>query len=328
MAPDIAAKPARMTASVKLGIFCLIYAGTAALLFPESFLAAFGETRLRLYYLLMPLMVFLGLAIAGVINRPRSPLGFVRDKLAARGIGATSTILIFMACVAAYTAYKHDFSGLVTFFADPLFARVDAAIHFGDPWRWARSVPVPPALDRLLYVLYSQLWLILLAGVVVFAAWLENAAARQRYFLALTTTAILLGVAVRLLGSSAGPIFYDRMFGGDRFADLITALKASNAGPDTLRITDYLYSSYTDNVTVVGSGISAMPSFHVAIVTLNALFLWSLNRWVGAIAWLYAAVILFGSVYSGWHYAIDGYVSIAAVLLIWRWASRRTYNWL
>ncbi|TIN21837.1 MAG: hypothetical protein E5Y31_19780 [Mesorhizobium sp.] len=32
---------------------------------------------------------------------------------------------------------------------------------------------------------------------------------------------------------------------------------------------------------------------------------------------MYVALILFGSVYSGWHYAIDGYVSIALVILIW-----------
>lgn len=31
-------------------------------------------------------------------------------------------------------------------------------------------------------------------------------------------------------------------------------------------------------------------------------------------------MILFGSVYLGWHYAVDGYVAIIGVLLIWRWA--------
>lgn len=322
MAPDIAVRAQRFTPAAKLAGVCLAYAGTAALLFPTSFLAAFGDTRMRIYYLLMPLMMFLGLAFAGVINRPSSPIGFVRDKIRSRGAGALITIGIFMLCLAAFTAYKHDFSGLVTFFADPLFARVDATIHFGDPWREARSVPLPWLLDRLLYSFYSQLWIVLVAVIVIVAAWLENAAARQRYFTALMATALLLGVVVRLAGSSAGPVFYDRLFDPDLFEDLMESLKASNAGPDMLQITDYLYESYTSKQTVVGSGISAMPSFHVAMVTLNALFLWSLNRWVGAVAWLYAALIMFGSVYFGWHYAIDGYVSIAAVLLIWRWAGR------
>lgn len=315
---DLVASPSRFTPNAKLATVCLTYAGTAALLFPQSFVAAFGEFRLLLLYLFLPPLMLVGLAIAGIINRPQSPLRFVRDKIKTRGVGALLTILTFFSCLAAFTAFKHDFSGLVPFFADPLFARLDAAIHFGDPWRWARSLLLPSFFDRVMYVLYSQFWIVQLGGVVVFAAWLENAALRLRYFVALTATAIILGIVVRLLGSSAGPIFYDRMLGGGRFADLTASLNASSAGPDTLRIADYLYGSYVSNKTVVGSGISAMPSFHVAIVTLNALFLWSLNRWAGAVAWLYAALILFGSVYSGWHYAIDGYVSIAAVLLIWR----------
>lgn len=323
MAPDLAEHSAirpRLAPSAKLACIALLYAAVAACLFPRSYLSAFGDTRLVLYYLLLPPMMLVGLAVAGMINRPKSPLSFVREKLVSRGIGAISTIAIFMVCVAAFTAYKHDLSGMVTFFADPWLAGVDAAIHFGDSWRWTRSVPVPAPIDRVLYILYSQFWIIQVAMVVLLAAWLERPDARQRYFVALMTMAIVLGLCLRVLGSSAGPIFYDRIFAGSRFVDLMSALKDSNAGPDTQKISDYLYASYTTNRAVVGSGISAMPSFHVAIVTLNALFLWSLNRWVGAAAWAYAAVIMFGSVYFGWHYAVDGYVSILATLLIWRLA--------
>jgi uncharacterized membrane protein len=57
----------------------------------------------------------------------------------------------------------------------------------------------------------------------------------------------------------------------------------------------------------------------LAIVTLNALMLSSLNRVVGVFAWVYVVLIQVGSVFLGWHYAVDGYFSIAAVSLIW-WA--------
>ncbi|WP_189353934.1 MULTISPECIES: phosphatase PAP2 family protein [unclassified Mesorhizobium] len=323
MAPDIAAEQSRFSVSAKLAVACLCYAGLAAYLYPDTYFAALGTFRLLLLYLLLPFLILIGLIVAAVVSQPRAPASWLLHKLASRGVGAASTLGVFILCLAAFTAYKHEFSQMVPFFADQFLARIDADLHFGDPWRWARALPVPGIADRALYILYSQLWFVVLATVVVVAAWLDDASKRQRYFLSLITTAVVLGVIVRLAASSAGPIFYDRLFDPDRFEDLIRSLKASDSGPDTLLITDHLYASYTTHRASIGTGISAMPSFHVAIAVLNALFLSSLNRRVGALAWTYAGVILFGSVYFGWHYAIDGYFSIIATVLIWRYSGQR-----
>ncbi len=67
----------------------------------------------------------------------------------------------------------------------------------------------------------------------------------------------------------------------------------------------------------VGAGISAFPSMHVAAATLNALFLSERGRVLAAVGWSYVALILFGSVYLGWHYAIDGLFSVPATILIY-----------
>jgi hypothetical protein len=67
----------------------------------------------------------------------------------------------------------------------------------------------------------------------------------------------------------------------------------------------------------LGSGISAFPSLHVAVATLNAIYLWrfgSFLRWFG-VAFLIA--IQLGSVHLAWHYGVDGYASILATPLIW-----------
>lgn len=319
----LARRVPRKLSAKRLAIFCGLYAATAFALFPSSYIAAFGETRMMRFYVLFPLLAFQGLAIASIAYRPKAPLSFLVEKISGRGgADAGLAIVLFMVCLAAFTAFKHNFSTLVPFFADPLLADLDAAMHIGDPWRWARALPFAPWMDWTLYVLYSHLWIVQLAAGVVVAAFVEDKRVRLRYFLSLTATAILLGVAVRLGFSSAGPIFYDRMFDGDRFADLIEALRSSAAGPSVLRISDYLFSSFALDRASVGTGISAMPSFHIAIAVLNALFIRKFGRWVGFLAWTYAAVIMFGSVYFGWHYALDGYVSIAAVLGIWAWAGR------
>jgi len=79
----------------------------------------------------------------------------------------------------------------------------------------------------------------------------------------------------------------------------------------------YLLTAYTSGRPDLGGGISAMPSMHVAFVTLNAFFLNGFGRRWAVAGWSFAALILFGSVYTGWHYAVDGYLSILVVSVIW-----------
>ena len=48
-----------------------------------------------------------------------------------------------------------------------------------------------------------------------------------------------------------------------------------------------------------------------------ALLGWRTSRWLGWVLTGFAGVVLVGSVHLGWHYAVDGYVSIAGTLAIW-----------
>ena len=71
-----------------------------------------------------------------------------------------------------------------------------------------------------------------------------------------------------------------------------------------------------------GSGISAFPSLHVAMMTVVALYLAGFG-WIGkAVGVALVSAVLFVSVWIGYHYAIDGYASIGAVLAA-HWALRR-----
>ena len=292
---DVTSAP-RIGLSAKLAIFGVCYAGVAAGLFPETYLAALGTQRLLILYFLLPFFILLGIGMAAPFRDRRAPATWFLAKISSRWRDAP-TLGIFILCLAAFTTSKHELAQMVPFFADRRLAEIDAALHFGHVWKWARSVPLPGVIDQALYVLYAQFWFVVVAFVVVAAAWMDDAAKRQRYFLSLTATAVILGIVVRVVGSSAGPIFYDRLFDPDLFDDLTASLRSSNAGPDILRISDYLYLSYTSRQASIGTGISAMPSFHVAMVTLNALLLGNINRTAGIFAWLYVAVIMFGSVY-------------------------------
>jgi PAP2 superfamily len=308
-----------LSGSQKVALLCVLYTAFAAIVFPSTYLNVLRAAPILRFYLVMPFLLIVGLLLAALINAPRTPLKFMRAKLNDRGMGALLIFTVLVFTASAFTTLKHEYSLFVSFFADPILADIDAAIHFGDPWRHARSV-TPAALDTILYSLYSQLWFVQIAGVILYASFIANRGQREAYFASFVMSVILLSSIVRLIGSSGGPVFYDRLMGGTRFADLIAALQNSTAGPRTLKLTDYLYTSYSTERSVLGTGISAMPSLHVALAFLNALFLTTRNKIVGKLAWLYFAIIMFGSVYFGWHYAVDGYVSIAVVAVIWHYA--------
>jgi hypothetical protein len=301
------------------------------------------EVRMQIYSQTISLLMFFSLwaLLVPIVllqlyrHRPASPIRFtwhllIKDlRVVERGIIALPCILLFPQFSSAFTSVKSAIPLLHPYGLDPLFARWDSLIHGGHAWELIHPLVGYPFVTFAINISYN-LWLfvvwIIFALVTVMTA---DRVLREQYLLSFFGCWILLGSVTAIGLSSVGPCYYGLLYPADPYAPLMSYLRSVDEVYPlwALSTQDMLWQNYEASTTGLGSGISAMPSLHVAIATLNALLLSRLSRIAGILGWAYLTVILVGSVHLAWHYAIDGYVSIFAVGLIWRaagwWAARK-----
>ena len=223
-----------------------------------------------------------------------------------------------------FIAFKRSIPTYRPFGFDPALAEWDRALHFGsDPWTLLQPVVGYPGVTAAIQVAYVSGWFGLLFVATITMAWHPDRRLRARFFLAAVLSWIVVGTLLAALLSSAGPCYFEAVTGSDRFRPLMDYLRTVGVpfGPTAPDIQQALWSDHVSG-SAEGYGVSAMPSMHVASTVLFALLGWRLHRGLGAVLTVFAAVILVGSVHLGWHYALDGYVAIAATLGIWWGAGR------
>jgi hypothetical protein len=214
--------------------------------------------------------------------------------------------------LAALTWLKSMLPVAVPFWADPYLARFDRAVFGTEPWRLLHHLS--PLGEWVVDGIYLSWFPVKLCMLVALLA-LPPRPAKSRAMLAYFLTIGLFGVIGQYALSSAGPIFNEPLGFGRDFSSLhMTSTVADER--------TYLLNVYLNRNEAFGSGISAMPSVHVALSTWIALSIQSVWRRLALAGWAFYAIILFGSVYLGWHYAADGIAGTAAALVSW-WLSAK-----
>ena len=295
---------------------CLGYAVGAYLVSPDNYVA-----MLRIYLsefgFYGPVLLTFGLLAAGPLLDPRRPVTAMVDLVRESGPTAALVVSAFILSLAAFTTFKLSIPEIVPFHGDRAFALLDRWMHFGEPWQHLHAID-PGWFATVVAFTYGKVWFVEWFGMVLFAAFCARQARDMRYLWALALTTAIIGTLLATLLSSVGPIFYEVFVAEARFTGLMPALAAHDDNKHVIGYADYLLQNMRNETPALGTGISAMPSMHVAIATLNALYLANISRWAGIAGWSFALIILFGSVYTGWHYAIDGYVSMLVVGVIWQ----------
>jgi PAP2 superfamily len=237
--------------------------------------------------------------VASPFAEMRAEIGRNRDAVVRTGCFMTLAGINLI----AFMWMKPLLNRFVAFWADPLLASFDNALFLGaDPWTLLSWLSSPVA-----GLIYHPLWFIGMILALLFTAAAPPSEQKSAVLLGYFTLWSVVAPLVHMAMPAAGPIFYERMGYGARFA-------AIDGGQATRMVGDYLWSLYSTDNFGAGSGISAMPSMHVTISTWTVLafgFCAPRWRWLALTGW---AVIFALSIALGWHYAADGIVGTLAAL--------------
>jgi hypothetical protein len=266
---------------------------------------------------------WIGLESAGSRRTLRAIGSRIAEKVPPFAAGAMLCIALAL-LHGTYTSTKTIIPDLYPFRFDVFLADLDRSIHVVDPWRlltWLNPV------TDLLQPLYSVVWLLLVVLVTTLATTLSRSVElRAQYAWTFILCWTLLGNLMSSLTLAAGPAYFEKVAGSGRFHELTNYLAQHDGPLSAHRIQERLWTAYSEQTIGLASGISAFPSMHVSMATLFTLYGFRINRSLGMVFAAYGVLVLLGSVHLGWHYAVDGYVSILATLAIWKmvaWATRR-----
>ena len=283
---------------------------TALAIMPDRSVVIPALKMLRLWLISSAVLA----AIAGFASMMRAgvtdPVAFIRRSLVKQW-----PQLLMMACgvalaglnMIAFMWTKPLLNYFVPFWADPLLAAFDRALFLGrDPWTlfdWLNTMPMA--------IFYHRGWFGLMIVTLLFV--LSRQASPQKSALMLTYFLLwsIVGPLIHILFPAAGPVFFAQLGYGNAFA-------AIPLPEEMVKMTGYLWDCYRGIRFGPGSGISAMPSLHIATTAWMVIaFRVLAPRWTWAIA-APGLLIFLLSISLGWHYAADGIVGAAAALACYK----------
>lgn len=262
----------------------------------------------------------------GFVERDPAPLkAFLRPFRSFFGdVPLLANLCVGMAAIALFMpgfgVLKGAIALLNPFKWDIAFADLDQWMHFGRlPHEYFWWLIEWPAGIFVVNFFYNMWFFIMIGTFLIVAAAREDTVLRQQYLMAFMAIWFIAGFLIATGFSSAGPCYFDDLELGDRYKPLMDALKRSSETYTIWALTtqDMLWEGFKGERS--GSlGISAFPSIHVATSVLFALYYSARWKRVGVLMWIFAGIIMVGSVVLGWHYAVDGYAGAILAWVIWR----------
>ena len=233
--------------------------------------------------------------------------------------------MIFPIFIGAYTWAKCSIPFVVGYPWERYWADVDVALLGSDGWRILHAV-FPDSYASGWTFFYAVVWGLALGICGSLISAFAGHRFTATFFTSMMLSWLIGGLGLAYLISAAGPVFAHLADPSlaERFAPLRQHLLAT-LGPDDIVMTSqrYLAAGMHSKLALKGGGVSAMPSMHIATATI---FVLAAGRsWWLVPAAAFWVLTFFGSIYLGYHYAIDAPVAALVATCCWfaaRWIYR------
>ncbi len=293
---------------------------------------SFGATwvNTRLFGLCLAIVIAVDAARQLYIHRPDSPIALLKARYSGpefitKALAGLPMLAVAIILLPFFSKMKSAIPLFNDYTWDNTFVEWDRAIFFGyDAWEVIQPVLGFPVVTAFLAFLYHVWILLLYPGVLFFAFGKMGSDLRRQFFLTYVLSWSVIGGAMATWLASVGPVFVGPLLGDTRFDEQMAYLRAANEQIPilVLPVQEMLLERYASADNGLGSGITAMPSMHVAIAFLFWIAMRQISPRLGMFFAAFFAITWVSSVHLAYHYAVDGLVSVIAVSAIW-WGSRR-----
>lgn len=316
--------------SIALFALCLSLMAAKGVYFGLSLISL----NMQLYFVSAMLMLAVDAAWNLWKHRPDQPTAFLKalylgPQRRARLVAALPMLGMLIAFMPFFSKMKAMIPLFNAYTWDETFIAWDRAIFLGhDAWEALQPLLGFPIITAALAVFYQLWFLLIYPGCLFFCFYHVDDLTRRRFFLGFVLAWTVIGGAMATALASVGPCFLEPILGNAHFSSQMAYLNSANQQIPvmTLTVQQLLIDWFYANSRGLGSGITAMPSMHIAMAFLYYLAMRHVSKRAGQFFFAFFVLIFIGSVHLAYHYAVDGIVSVIVTSAIW-WGSKHLFAW-